>query len=114
MMILRRGEKLLDTHEVKTRYGKCAMHISNKHICLEKNNRGCIMMVSLNDVSSCLLDENSGKRGHALKIGHRNGSYVDIHSMEAEKLADAINSALAQYRSALAKIGAVPAERPAS
>lgn len=106
MMLVRRGEKVIRTFDVRTKRGDCAMHLSNKRIVLEEHGLGCIMCLELRDMHSCTLVTDSGK-SDTVTLRHNNGSYVEARTADASILADVINSTLAQYKSALISIVAV-------
>lgn len=108
MMLVHQGEFVLATFIVKTKHGKCAIHVSNARILLEEYKLGCIMALSLKDVDSCTLNTPSNtKTGTMITLYHNNGSYAEIHTKDASELVDIINSALAKYKSSLIAIGAL-------
>lgn len=109
MMFAQPGERVLSTFEASTRHGECLMHVSNKRVMLESVRLGCVMILGYAEMGSCsLLSAGRGGRGGRLGLYHLNGHSATVSSRKAPEAVEAVNSALALYRAAVAGAGAPP------
>lgn len=112
MMFLHKGEILLGTYPAKLRHGQADIHVSNMRVIIEEYKLGCIMSLSFNDMDSCTLSiQSKNKKKMLLTLTHTDCRYAEIHTKEAEKLTALINSAHADYKSALVNMGAITEDK---